>query len=118
MAEETTLGKIEVSPLAIATIASRAVLECYGIVGMASSSLTHGLAELLNMDHSRRGVEVELHDDQIVIDLFVVLEYGVRVSEVAHNVMESVKFNVERALGIPVAKVNVHVQGLRVSPAD
>ena len=118
MAEETTLGKIEVSPLAIATIASRAVLECYGVVGMASSSLRHGLAELLNPDHSRRGVEVELQGERIVIDLYLVLEYGVRISEVAHNVMESVKFNVERVVGIPVAQVNVHVQGLRVSPAD
>jgi uncharacterized alkaline shock family protein YloU len=41
-----------------------------------------------------------------------------RISEVAHNIMESVKFNVEKALGIPVAQVNVHVQGLRVSTAQ
>ncbi len=118
MSEETRLGKIEVSPTAIATIASQAVLECYGVVGMASSSLRHGLGELLGRESSRRGVEVRLVDNQIVIDLYVVLEYGMRISEVAHNIMESVKFNVEKVLGIPVVQVNVHVQGLRVSSSE
>jgi uncharacterized alkaline shock family protein YloU len=118
MSEETRLGRIEVAPAAIATIASRTVLACYGVVGMASSSLRHGIAELLGQDNGRRGVEVKLVDEQIVIDLYVVLEYGLRISEVAHNIMESVKFNVEKALGIPVAEVNIHVQGLRISPPD
>lgn len=118
MSEGTRLGRIEVSPLAIATIASRAVLGCYGVVGMASSSLRHGLEELLGQDSSRRGVSVRLEDNQIVIDLYVVLEYGLRICEVAHNIMETVKFNVEKSLGIPVAQVNVHVQGLRISSVE
>ncbi|OGO04569.1 MAG: hypothetical protein A2Y73_01715 [Chloroflexi bacterium RBG_13_56_8] len=67
------------------------------------------------MDNYHRGIETRLVDDQIVIDLYVVIEYGTRISEVAQNVMECVKFNVEKALGMPVAEVNVHVQGLRVS---
>ncbi len=118
MSEETRLGRIEVSPVAIATIASQAVLECYGVVGMAASSLRSGWAELLGREASRQGVHVSLVDNQIVIDLYVVLDYGMRISEVAHNIMESVKFNVEKSLGIPVAQVNVHVQGLRVSPSE
>lgn len=118
MTEEARLGRIEVAPTAIASIAARAVLECYGVVGMASKSLRHGLAELLHRDSSRRGVEVRLVDHQIIIDLYVVIEYGTRISEVAHNIMRGVKFNVEKALGVPVAQVNVHVQGLRVSSED
>ncbi|NLS79747.1 MAG: Asp23/Gls24 family envelope stress response protein [Chloroflexi bacterium] len=118
MSEETRLGRIEVSPLAIATIASRAVLGCYGVVGMASNSLRNGLEQLLGQENSRRGVQVKLVKDQIVIDLYVVLEHGLRVSEVAQNIMESVKFNVEKSLGIPVAQVNIHVQGLRISTND
>ena len=116
MTEERRLGKIEISPIAIASIASQAVLECYGVVGMTSRTLRNGLAEILHPTEShRRGVEVKLVDDQIVIDLYVIIEYGVRVSEVAHNIMGSVKFNVEKALGVPVAEVNIHVQGLRIS---
>lgn len=116
MTEEQRLGSIEISPVAIASMASQAVLGCYGVVGMSSRTLRDGLAELLHpSDSPKKGVQVQLVNDQITIDLFVIMEYGVRVSEVAHNVMQSVKFNVEKALGVPVAGVNVHVQGLRIS---
>ena len=117
MAEGTRLGRIEVSPTAIASIASQAVLNSYGVVGMASKSLVGGLAELLHPD-SKRGVEVRLEGDQIIIDLYVVIEYGTRISTVAHNIMSNVKFSVEKALGVPVSQVNVHVQGLRVSDLE
>ncbi|HIC94531.1 MAG TPA: Asp23/Gls24 family envelope stress response protein [Anaerolineae bacterium] len=117
MAEETRLGKVEITPAAIAVIAGQAVLNCYGVVGMASKSLVGGLAQLLQPD-SRRGVEVKLEDDKIIIDLYVVIEYGTRISTVAHNIMSTVKFAVEKALGVPVAQVNVHVQGLRVSSGE
>jgi uncharacterized alkaline shock family protein YloU len=118
MTEATSLGKIEISPTAVATLASSAVLKCYGVVGMASPSLRRGLAELLSRDSSRRGVKVRIEDAQIIIDLYVIIEYGVRISEVAHNIMHNVKFRVEKSLGLPVAQVNVHVQGLRVSNQD
>ena len=117
MTEETRLGRIEVSPTAIASIASQAVLNSYGVVGMASKSLVGGLAQIIQPD-SKRGVEVKLEGDRIIIDLYVVIEYGTRISAVAHNVMSSVKFSVEKVLGLPVSQVNVHVQGLRVSNLD
>lgn len=115
---QPSLGRIEVSSRAIASIASKAVLSCYGIVGMSAATLRDGIAEILQVGNTRQGVRVETVDDQIVIDLYVVIEYGTRISEVAQNVMESVKFGVERSLGMPVAEVNVHVQGLRVSNRD
>jgi len=118
MTTETELGKIEISPAAIASIASQAVQESYGVVGMASRNLKDGLVELLAPGASHRGVDVRLVDEQIIIDLYVIIEYGTRISEVAHNIMSAVKFRVEKALGIPVAQVNVHVQGLRVSQGD
>lgn len=82
---------------------------------MASPGLREGIAELLQRDSSKRGVLVSAEDDEIVIDLYVILEYGLRISEVAHNIMSNVKFAVEQALGQPVKHVNVHIQGLRVS---
>lgn len=117
MTEETRLGRIEIAPAAIAGIASQAVLNSYGVVGMASKSLVGGLARLLQRDN-RRGVEVKLEDHRIIIDLYVVIEYGTRISTVAHNIMDSVEFSVEKTLGVPVSQVNVHVQGLRVSDLD
>jgi uncharacterized alkaline shock family protein YloU len=115
MTIETQLGRIEISPVAIASIASQAVLESYGVVGMASKNLKDGLVELLAPGASYPGVDVHLVDEQIIIDLYVIVEYGTRISEVAHNIMSAVTFRVEKALGISVARVNVHVQGLRVS---
>jgi uncharacterized alkaline shock family protein YloU len=115
MAEESKLGRVEVSPAAIAGLAATAVLECYGVVGISRPTLYSGLAEVLRREHYRRGVQVRVVDQKILIDLYVVFEYGVRISEVAHNIMENVKFRVEKALGIPIDQVNVHVQGLRVS---
>jgi len=118
MTTETALGEIEISPTAIASIASQAVLESYGVVGMAARNFKEGLAELLAPRASYRGVDVQLLDGQIIIDLYVIVEYGTRISEVAHNIMSAVKFRVEKALSMPVARVNVHVQGLRVSQED
>jgi uncharacterized alkaline shock family protein YloU len=118
MSEHPASGKIEVSPRAIASIAAEAVLSCYGVVGMSAATLRDEMAEILQRDNSHRGIEVHVDDHRITIDLYVVIEYGTRISEVAQNMMESVKFSVERALGMPVAEVNVHVQGLRISNKD
>lgn len=118
MTENVTIGKIQVSPKAIARIASDAVLSCYGVVGMSTATLRDGIAEILQVGSSYRGIEVKQVEGKIVIDLFVVVEYGTRISEVAQNIMQSVKFSVEKALGMPVSEVNVHIQGLRVSDSD
>ena len=118
MPEQTrSRGRIEVSPAAIASIANQAVLTCYGVVGTADRNLAAGIAGLLSPD-SKRGIEVHIQDGQIAIDVYVIIEYGTRIAIVARSVMDVVKFSVERALGIPVAEVNVHVEGLRVSDID
>jgi uncharacterized alkaline shock family protein YloU len=109
------LGRIEVSQRAIASIAADAVLRSYGVVGMASARLKGGLAEMLRREHLERGIVVHLRDGQITIDLYVIVEYGTRVSEVGRNIAQNVKFAVEKAIGMPVAQVNVNVQGLRIS---
>ena len=113
--EVTRLGRIEVSPTAIGSLASQAVLECYGVVGMASKDLASGIVEILQPASHRRGVDVQLDDDELMIDLYVVMEYGTRIVVVARNIQSAVKYAVEKALSAPVATVNVHVQDLRVS---
>ncbi len=115
----TAHGKIEVAQQAIATVASKAVIDSYGVVGMTHPRKRDGLAELLQRDYSHRGVVVRTNDkSEIVIELYVVMEYGTRISEVARNVASAVKFAVEQALGLPIAQVNVNVQGIRVSDRD
>ena len=108
-----SLGKIEVLPNAIHSIAVQAVCGCYGVVSIASPRLRSGQAVLLTDEQSNQGVQVQLVNDQIILEVYVVLEYGLRISEVAHNIMSSVKYSTEKMLGVPVAQVNVNVQGLR-----
>jgi len=108
-------GKIEVSPKAISHIASRAAQASYGVVGLASRHARPGWVELLHREEEYKGVDVKFSGDQVIIDLYVVIEYGTRISEVARNIMSNTKFAVESALGVPVVRVNVNVQGIRVS---
>jgi uncharacterized alkaline shock family protein YloU len=107
-------GQIEISPLAIARIASHAVLQSYGIVGMAAPNLASDIAWTLTRDPNR-GIEVHLSDEQITIDLYVIIEYGTRISTVAASVINAVRFSVEKATSLKVVQINVHVQGIRVS---
>ncbi|MGD2176820.1 MAG: Asp23/Gls24 family envelope stress response protein [Anaerolineae bacterium] len=117
MPELECRGRIDVSPTAIASIVNDAVLSCYGVVGTASKDLATGIATALTAER-KRGVEVHIEDGLIAIDVYVIVEYGTRIPAVARSVMDVVKFSVERALGVPVAEVNVHVDGLRVSDVD
>jgi uncharacterized alkaline shock family protein YloU len=106
-------GRIEVFPSAVGAIAAHAALGCYGIAGMAARGLRDGVAELLRRESVDRGVEVVEADGGLAIDVFVIVQYGVRISEVAHNLQQAVKFEVERSVNVPVALVNVNVQGVR-----
>lgn len=109
------MGKIEVAPRAIATIAASAVGRSYGVVGMAPHTLREGVAQVLRQEDAHKGVEVRIGDDEVTINLYVIMEYGTRIAEVARNVQEHVRYAVEQALGMPVTRVNVRVQGLRMA---
>ena len=106
-------GRIEVFPSAVAAIAGHAATRCYGIGGMAARGLRDGFAELLRRENVDKGVDVEQADEGLVIDVYVIVQYGIRISEVAHNLQETVKFEVERSVNVPVVRVNVNVQGVR-----
>ena len=111
---QTALGSVDISPLAIARLASHAVLQSYGIVGMAAPNLASGIAWTLTRDPNR-GIEVHIDGDQATIDLYIIVEYGTRISTVASSVINAVRFTVEKATGMTVVQVNVHVQGIRIS---
>ncbi|MGD2143764.1 MAG: Asp23/Gls24 family envelope stress response protein [Anaerolineae bacterium] len=117
MPEDDYRGRIDVSPAAIASIVNDAVLSCYGVVGTSTKDLATGIAAALSPER-KRGVEVLIRGGQIIIDVYVIIEYGTRIAAVARSVMDVVKYSVEQAIGVPVAEVNVHVDGLRVSDID
>jgi len=111
---ETNLGRLVLSEEAIATIAGAAATECYGVVGMAGRKMTDGISELLGKENLSRGVSVSVEGDDAYIDLYVVVGYGVRISEVARMIVDKVRYTVENATGLKAKKVTVNVQGIRV----
>ena len=118
MGEETTsLGGIQISPDAVATIAYHATLESYGVVGLAPKNLTDGIVASITREPSR-GVSVSYKGNDIDIDIHIIIEYGTRINSVAQSVANTVRFHVEKALGLQVNSVNVHVAGLRISDSD
>jgi uncharacterized alkaline shock family protein YloU len=111
-------GKIEVLPNAIHSIAVQATCECYGVLGIASPHLRNGQAVILPPERFNQGVRVSILNDQLIIDVYVALEYGLRITAIAHSIMSNVKYAIERMLGVPVTQVNVNVQGLLHGPTS
>jgi uncharacterized alkaline shock family protein YloU len=113
---KTDYGVIDVTDHVIATIAGGAAVDCYGIVGMASQrQIKDGLSELLGKENLSRGVVVRHEDGEVIIDLYIVVSYGTKISEVAHNVQTKVKYTLDKMLGIEVDAINIYVQGVRLT---
>lgn len=110
---DTPRGSIHIAPRAIATIAYQAAVESYGVVGLASKNIFDGLSNFIVKDPSH-GIQVHYEGEAILIDLYVVVQYGTNIKTVADSVAKTVRFHVEKALGLPIQGVNVHVQGLRI----
>src|SRR4030043_2165360 len=102
MIDETKpLGSILISPRAIATIAYHAALQSYGVVGLTSKNIVEGLANVLVKDPTHGG-DVTYDGQNISIDIYVIIEYGTRIKSVASSVRNTIHYNVEKALGMPV----------------
>jgi uncharacterized alkaline shock family protein YloU len=115
MGEDTTAyGGIHISPAAVAAIAYHATLQSYGVVGLAPKNLAEGLALTITREPAK-GVSVRYDGENIDIDVYVIIEYGTRITSVADSVANTIRYHVEKALGMPIHEVNVHVAGLRVS---
>ncbi|MBN3526082.1 Asp23/Gls24 family envelope stress response protein [Paenibacillus apiarius] len=113
---DTDYGKVSISEEVVAVIAGSAAMECYGLVGMASrKQLKDGIAELLGRENLSRGVEVRQEQDALHIDLYIILSYGTKISEVAHNIQVKVKYVLNEIVGLTVNEVNIFVQDVRVS---
>ncbi|MGP4072609.1 Asp23/Gls24 family envelope stress response protein [Piscibacillus sp. B03] len=109
-------GTVSISKEVITTIAGGAAVECYGIVGMASrKQLKDGLSEILGKENFSKGVVVRNEEGNIDIDMYIIVGYGTKVSEVAHNVQNQVKYSLKKMIGLDVNTVNIYIHGVRVT---
>ncbi len=107
-------GKISISDLAIAKVASHTAMESYGIVEMVSRRFTDGLAQLLKKEVGGRGIKVTTSGNRIYVDVYVIMKYGVSISAVAESLKEAIKYRVEVFTGMIVDTVNVNVIGVKL----
>ena len=111
---EGQLGTITIESEVIARYAGSTAVECFGIVGMAAVSMKDGLVKLLKRESLTHGINVDINDNKISIDFHVIVSYGVSISAVSDNLIESVKYRVEEFTGMEVDKINIYVEGVRV----
>ena len=110
-------GNIAISNDVIATIAAIAAKSIDGVYGMVNS-LTGGFAELLGKKNPSKGVKVTVNDRDVKIDMFVVVEYGVKIPDVAWEIQGKTKSEVEAMTGLNVTAVNVNIEGVNTVTAE
>ena len=107
-------GEVLINTDVIAKYAGSMAVECFGIVGMARVSMKDGVVHLLKKDSLTKGVSVVLENNKLYIDFHVIVSYGVSILAVYRNLTETVRYRVEELTGIPVAKIDMYVEGVRV----
>ena len=111
----TGMGEITINTDVIATYAGSVAVECFGIVGMAAVNMKDGLVKLLKKDYLTHGINVSVNEDnKITIDFHVIVSYGVSISTVTDNLIETVRYKVEEFTGMEIEKINIYVEGVRV----
>ncbi|MEG0296059.1 MAG: Asp23/Gls24 family envelope stress response protein [Clostridium sp.] len=109
------LGNVHYSEEVLAKIVGLSTMECYGVVGMVSKNATEGFWELMRIENLSKGVKLSFNDeDKLVIELFVMVEYGTKISVIANNIIQKVRYSVENFTGLKVSSITVNVQAVRV----
>ncbi len=108
-------GKISISDLAIAKVASNTATESYGIVEMVSRRFTDSLSVLFKKkDNGGKGIKITTSDNRIYVDVYVIMKYGISINAVAESLKEAIKYKVEAFTGMVVDTVNVNVIGVKL----
>jgi len=108
-------GYIHYSDEVLAKIVGLSTMECYGVVGMVSKNASDGFWELIRVENLSKGVKITLNeDDRLNIELFVMVEYGTKISVIANNIIQKVRYSVENFTGLKVSAITVNVQAVRV----
>lgn len=108
------IGCISFSEDVLANIVGVSTMECYGVVGMASKNATDGLWELLKGENLSKGVKIHSKENELFIELYIIVEYGTKISVIANNIIQKIRYNVENYTGLKVSSITVNVQGVRV----
>ena len=110
---ETEVNGIKIAEEVVAKIAGIAASEVKGVYGM-NGGFVEGLSEMLGKKSFSKGVKVQVGEKDTTIDLFIIVEYGCRIPDIAWEIQNRVKTAVENMTGLKVLEVNIHVQGVNL----
>lgn len=110
-------GSIKISEDVVKIIAGLAATEVAGVAGM-SGGIAGGIAEKLGRKNLSKGVKAEVGEKEAAIDIYVIMDYGAHIQEVASQIQSNVKNAVESMTGLKVLEVNVNVQGVSFGPEN
>ncbi len=111
---ENVNGNIYISNDVISSIVGISAMECYGLVGMTTKSTADGIVQLLKRENVNKGVKIYVENNEIEVELYVIIQFGTKISVVANNIIEKVKYNLENLTGMKIKKVNINIEGVRV----
>ena len=107
-------GTIAIDNEVISRIAGMAAMDCYGIVGMAAKNVKDGIVQLLKRESLTKGIQLDVNEGSLSIDLHIIVEYGTNISAIADTLVSTVQYKVQEYVGLEVAQVNIFVEGVRV----
>ncbi|WP_350344664.1 Asp23/Gls24 family envelope stress response protein [Proteinivorax tanatarense] len=110
-------GSVKIADEVVAVIAGIAATDIEGVAGM-SGGVAGGIAEMLGRKNLSKGVKVSVGETETTIDIYIIVDYGVKITEVSKNIQEQVKESVENMTGLNVLEVNIHAQGVKLENAD
>ncbi|MBE6033913.1 Asp23/Gls24 family envelope stress response protein [Aminipila sp.] len=116
--QEEKLGAVKISDDVVAICVVNAALSTKGVAGL-SGGLTDTISRnLLGKEPLKKGIKLSKEDDTVVIDIYVIVNYGVKIPEVAWNIQKNVKKEIERMVDIPIKTINIHVQGVHFADKE
>lgn len=112
---DTANGEITLTHEVVATVVGAAVTDNYGVVGVVSKQFFRdNLTEILKKENYSKGVVISQEGDDIIVDIYIVVSYGTKISVICQNIQQAVKYNVQQLLGFELSYVNVHIQGVTI----
>ena len=111
--KETEVNGIKIAEEVVAKIAGLAASEVKGVFGM-NGGLVEGFSEIFGKKSFSKGVKVQVTEKDATIDLYIIVEYGCRIPDIAWEIQNRVKTSVENMTGLKVLEVNIHVQGVNL----
>ena len=111
---QTDHGEVVIDTDVIAKYAGAVAVECFGVVGMATTNMMEGISSLLKKENLSQGISVSVEEGKLSLDFHIIVAYGVSISAVSENLIENVRYRAATPPGIPVDKVTLSAEGVRL----